>query len=140
MAKHREEKRIYDHERLPFIREKRRPYYARYVKERRHNDPLYKLECMLRHRIWQALTTHYSKNKKTIELLGAEISIVKEYLKNQFQNGMNWENHGKWHIDHKIPLISAKSQEEMEKLCHYTNLQPLWAEENLRKGSKINRP
>jgi len=52
---------------------------------------------------------------------------------------MNWKNHGKfgWHIDHIIPLSSAKTDEEVFKLCHYKNLQPLWAFENLSKGDKI---
>jgi hypothetical protein len=50
---------------------------------------------------------------------------------------MTWENQGKWHIDHIIPLSSAKTEKEMYKLCHYTNLQPLWAFDNLSKGSKI---
>lgn len=52
---------------------------------------------------------------------------------------MNWDNRGLygWHIDHIIPLSSAKTEEEVYKLCHYTNLQPLWAKENLSKGNKI---
>ena len=50
---------------------------------------------------------------------------------------MSWENQGKWHIDHITPLSSAKTEEEVYRLCHYTNLQPLWAEDNLKKGSKI---
>ena len=49
---------------------------------------------------------------------------------------MSWENHGEWHIDHKKPLASAKTEEELKKLCHYTNLQPLWALDNIRKGAK----
>jgi len=50
---------------------------------------------------------------------------------------MSWDNYGEWHIDHIIPLCSATTVEELEKLCHYTNLQPLWAEENLFKGGKM---
>ena len=50
---------------------------------------------------------------------------------------MSWENQGEWHIDHKIPLSSAKTEEELYKLCHFTNLQPMWAIENIKKGSKI---
>lgn len=60
-------------------------------------------------------------------------------LQSQFKIGMNWKNHGLkgWHIDHKIPLASANSQQEMEKLCHCSNLQPLWWYENLSKKDKI---
>ena len=50
---------------------------------------------------------------------------------------MKWDNHGKWHIDHIIPLSSAETEEEVYNLCHYTNLQPLWGEDNLKKGKKI---
>ena len=46
---------------------------------------------------------------------------------------MDWSNHGKWHIDHKIPISWAKTEEEIIKLSHYTNLQPMWAEENIKK-------
>jgi hypothetical protein len=60
-------------------------------------------------------------------------------LEKQFISGMTWENYGYygWHVDHKIPLASAKTKEELIKLCHYTNLQPLWMDENLSKGAKI---
>lgn len=50
---------------------------------------------------------------------------------------MTLENHGEWHFDHIIPLASAKTEEELIKLNHYTNFQPLWAEDNLKKGFKI---
>lgn len=50
---------------------------------------------------------------------------------------MNWDNYGKWHIDHIIPLASAKTEEEMCNLFHYKNLQPLWASDNFRKSDKI---
>ena len=49
----------------------------------------------------------------------------------------SWDNYGKWHIDHIIPLSSANNEDEVYKLCHHTNLQPLWAEDNLRKSNKI---
>ena len=52
---------------------------------------------------------------------------------------MTWENRGLkgWHLDHIIPLSSAKNEEELRELCHYTNIQPLWWDDNLRKGSSI---
>lgn len=133
----KEKKRLYDMARVPLLRDKRRPYYTKYVRERRQKDVLYKLTGTLRYRIWHALSTHYTKNKRTIALLGAEIPTVKEHLEKQFTDGMTWQNHGDWHIDHIIPLASAKSQEEMEKLCQYTNLQPLWKQDNLRKSRII---
>ena len=71
-------------------------------------------------------------------MVGCSPEFLKDHIENQFTEGMSWELMGKYiHIDHRIPLSSAKSEEEVYKLCHYTNLQPLWAEDNLSKGSKI---
>jgi hypothetical protein len=70
--------------------------------------------------------------------LGCSIPELKTYLESKFQEGMSWENWGiyGWHIDHIIPLdaFNLTNREEFLKACHYTNLQPLWAEENLKKG------
>ena len=81
----------------------------------------------------------YTKNSKTMELLGEEWEVVKSYLENKFLEGMTWDNHtvDGWHIDHIMPLDSAKTKEDYIKLWHYTNLQPLWAKDNLSKGNKI---
>jgi len=71
-------------------------------------------------------------------MLGCTPQELILHIEKQFKPGMNWNNwsvHG-WHLDHIVPLDSGKNQEEVEKLCHYTNLQPLWAEENLKKSNK----
>lgn len=76
----------------------------------------------------------------TLELVGAGIAQVKKHLEAQFKPGMNWENHGKlgWHIDHITPCakFDLSDPEQQKKCFHYTNLQPLWWQENLSKGYK----
>ena len=79
----------------------------------------------------------YSKNTKTQEMLGVDWEVVKKHIERKFKKGMNWNNYGEWHIDHIIPLASAKTPEKLKQLCHYTNLQPMWAEENIIKSNKI---
>ena len=80
-----------------------------------------------------------SKREKTFDLIGCSPLKLKEHLEEQFTEGMCWENHGLfgWHIDHIIPLSSAKNDDELKKLCHYTNLQPLWALDNILKRDKL---
>ena len=107
-----------------------------YINKRRKTDPMFKLKCNLRTRTWKAFKDNgYSKFSETEHLLGVSFNVAKKHLENQFTKGMSWENQGKWHIDHIIPLASANTEEELINLCHYTNLQPLWAEVNLSKGS-----
>ena len=82
---------------------------------------------------------NFSKNNKTFEIVGCSPESLKEHIQSQFTDGMSWENYGYdgWHIDHRIPLSSAKNEQELYKLCHFTNLQPMWATENIKKGNKI---
>ena len=109
-----------------------------YQKRKKYLDPLYKLRCALGTRTSQALKSKGWHKKSSIKkILGAPLDEVKSHLENQFAEGMNWDNHGLWHIDHIIPLASAETEEGMIKLAHYSNLQPLWAVDNLRKGVKI---
>lgn len=79
------------------------------------------------------------KNKTTVEMIGLTPNGFKIYIQSLFTEGMSWDNHSRdgWHIDHIIPLSSAKCEEDLYKLSHYTNLRPLWGEENLRKGKKL---
>ena len=92
----------------------------------------------MRCRIKQYLKTkNITKKNKTFDIVGCSPQLLKEYLEKQFTQGMSWDNYGEWHIDHIVPLSSAKSEDEIYKLCYYSNLQPLWAEDNLRKSDKI---
>jgi hypothetical protein len=92
----------------------------------------------LRSRIVQFVKTKkIHKDNKTLIIVGCSAEYLKEHLETKFKEGMSWDNYGSWHIDHIKPLSSAKNTEELNKLCHYSNLQPLWAKENLSKGSKL---
>jgi hypothetical protein len=113
-------------------------YFKKYRKTRRKKDPIFVMRLRLTNRILNFLQRRQSsKISKTQEMLGCDWSHLKAHLESKFTDGMSWENRGLWHVDHIIPLASAKSIEEVVRLCHYTNLQPLWAEDNLKKGSKI---
>lgn len=110
-------------------------------KERRETDPVFLITEKVRTRIWKYLKIHnITKKNKTFDIVGCSPIFLKEHLEKQFVDGMSWNNKGMWHIDHIIPLSSAKTEEELYKLCHYTNLQPLWAEDNLKKSNKIVEP
>lgn len=111
-----------------------RDYCAKKFKE----DPMFALKNRLRSRVNICIRKKgWSKKSKTIKMLGAEWEIVKAHLESLFVDGMSWENRGDWHIDHIVPLAAAQNEEELEKLCHYTNLRPLWAIDNLRKGCSM---
>jgi protein-arginine kinase activator protein McsA len=116
-----------------------REYFNKWEKNKVKTDILFKISRNMRSRIRVFLKkTKIIKNNKTFDIVGCEPSKLKIYIEQQFQNGMSWDNYGVWHIDHIIPLSSAKSEEEIYKLCHYTNLQPLWGIDNIKKGNKIS--
>ena len=109
-----------------------------YEKERYATNYLYKLSCVLRSSTYRGFKKKgYKKNTKTAKILGASFEVVSKHIERKFTKGMNWNNQGEWHIDHIIPLASASTEEELFKLCHYRNLQPLWAKDNLEKQAKI---
>jgi hypothetical protein len=127
-------------------REKRKKYYYENKKRERKknddwrkkklkNDGFFRMKRRLRERIRDYMK---GKNigKKTKEIVGLEYEEFKTYISDKFTEGMNWENYGEWHLDHIIPLCEAKNKEEVIKLNHYTNLQPLWAKDNLKKNRK----
>lgn len=101
-------------------------------------EPFFKIIFNLRKRIRASFKVKkWQKTNSIRQIIGCEYSYLIQHFEQKFQPGMTWENQGKWHVDHIIPLSSAKTKEELYQLCHYTNLQPLWAIDNLRKGAKI---
>jgi hypothetical protein len=77
------------------------------------------------------------KDSEITKLLGCSVAFAKKHIESLFIGGMCWENRSKWHVDHIIPLSFAKNMKEFCVLLHYTNLQPLWASDNIKKGKKI---
>jgi hypothetical protein len=109
---------------------------AKRARERRKTDPLFALRNNISRRIRENLINDY-KSESTKTIIGCSIQELKIYLESMFTEGMYWENYGEWHIDHIIPISSAKTNEEVYKLNHYTNFQPLWSVDNLRKSNKM---
>ena len=117
-----------------------RDHINKYKKQIRDNDPIVKIKDNVRRRMNHFFKSNdVQKNNKTFDIVGCSPQSLREHLESQFVEGMTWDNYGKggWHIDHIIPLSSADGEERIYELCHYSNLQPLWEEENLSKGSKI---
>lgn len=111
---------------------------SQYQKRRKSTDIEYRLRYLVKARLGRI---KYSKSIKTIEWLGCSMSELKLHLESKLTQGMNWENYGLygWHIDHVIPLSSFDLTDDIQLkvACNYTNLQPLWAKDNLVKSNKI---
>jgi len=107
------------------------------INEKYSNNLNFRLGQVVRSRINKVMK--FNRNKQSLEILGCSVKEFRNHIENKFQSGMSWENYGYygWHIDHIIPLSSAKTEKEIYELCHYTNLQPLWAKENLKKSNKL---
>lgn len=116
----------------------RREYLKNHLNKKYKEDPEYKLKKLFRKRINDFV---FKRTNSSSELLGCDIKKAREHLEKQFKEGMTWENHGNdgWHIDHILPCASfdLTDPEQQKKCFHYTNLQPLWAKENMSKGAKI---
>lgn len=121
-------------------KEKLNKINLKYINNRKKIDIQFKLVCSLRSRLSAAVKCN-RKSGSAVRDLGCSINFLKGYLEAQFKNGMTWENWANdgWHIDHIKPLSSfdLTDRKQLLEACHYSNLQPLWAIENLLKGSKI---
>jgi hypothetical protein len=106
---------------------------------KRKEDDLFRLKQNIRTLISiQLRCGGYTKKSKTTQILGCSFEEFKIHIEKQFVEGMNWENRHLWHLDHIIPVSLAVDEEHLIKLNHYTNFQPLWASDNIRKSNKTN--
>lgn len=113
-------------------------YNAAYSTNRRAIDPAYRLLCNLRNRHRKVLHGIVS----TSEGLGCDSVFFRDYLGSLWTDGMNWDNYGygkdKWNIDHILPLtLYYTNPELLPQLIHYSNMQPMWQIENIKKGKKV---
>ncbi len=116
-------------------------YSKQYNKKRKSVDPVYKLRCYMRSRLWFIFKKKVGgKSLSTQVIIGCDYDFLRSHIEKQFKDDMNWANYGRWHVDHIIPLASAKTIDQLLSLCHYSNLQPLWEVENLRKSAKMEWP
>lgn len=113
-------------------REYYRELYRKFV-----STPVGRLKFRVRSRVKSAIRNGgYESNGKTSEILGCSFEELKIHIERQFTKGMSWDCISKIHIDHIVPLDSARTEEDVLALCHFTNLRPVWASENLSKGAK----
>ena len=134
IEKFREKGKKYREEHKDYLRD-----YLREYERKRRQDSLEKFKDNVRSLIYNSLRRkNYSKSQKTEEILGCNLDYFRNYIEAKFIDGMCWENLNEIHIDHIVPLATATSEEEVIKLCHYTNLQPLWSTDNLSKGAKVD--
>ena len=110
-----------------------------YKKSKLNTDLEYKLKQRIRSRLGRI---KFNNSVRTLDWLGCSMSHLKIHLESKFQLGMSWDNYGKWHIDHIKPLskFNLSDEQQLKTACHYTNLQPLWAKDNLVKSNKYEEP
>lgn len=128
------------HPRILKSKEDKRLSRLNYLKKVRATNVEFRLLQNMRVRIRRSLKGTVKKSNSTTNLVGCSTEFLMEYLQNKFKVGMQWNNYGKgWHVDHIKPCASFNllDPEEQKKCFHYTNLQPLWAFENVRKHAKI---
>lgn len=120
--------------------EKHRESIRRSLKKRKQTDHGFRVLCNMRNRLREIMRS--SKNGGTdriSSLIGCSTRELSKHLESKFKKGMSWDNYGEWHVDHIIPCAAFDHEDPKQiKTCwHFTNLQPLWAHENLKKSSKI---
>jgi len=143
-----ENNKRYRQDNLEYLKERNRDYQRKHCKilsikkqQLINSTPLRKFKERIRLLVKGSFyRLKHNKNRRTSQILGADWEIVKKHFVSQFKDGMTWEAFiaGDIHVDHIQPLASAKTEEELIALCHYTNLQPLWCLDNLSKGATFD--
>ena len=113
-----------------------------YERNRKASDPLYKLISNFRTAIYQVLKeSNVEKNKHYFDILQYTPESLIKHLESQFENNMNWDNYGEWHVDHKLPItsfnIEEMGDEEFMRCWSLENLQPMWGTDNIRKSNRV---
>ena len=117
-----------------------REHINQHIAERKQNDPVYKLKCQARKTIYMSFArTGNIKQEKCENLTGLPLDAFVEHLLSTYQKnyGIPWDGKEAVHVDHIIPLATANTEEDVIRLCHYTNLQLLTASDNIKKGDKL---
>ncbi len=119
-------------------REDNADWYRDYKREYRKN-PINKLRSNISRGVWGCLSGQ-QKTSSTFKYIGCTVEELWTHLESQFTEGMTRDNYGEWHVDHIKPIASfdfdSNLESELHKAWHYSNLQPLWAKDNLSKGKK----
>jgi len=113
-----------------------------YERNRKHNDPTYKLIANFRTAIYTVLKeNNMDKYGHYFDILRYSPEELVVHLENQFTEGMEWDNYGEWHVDHRLPITSFKFKEvgdnEFMRCWELNNLQPMWGDENISKSNKV---
>jgi len=116
-------------------------YSNKYSRKKKQEDLIFKLSSAVRVLLYnsfkRACNGAFPKRSRSVGMLGCSMEDFISHIASQFTEGMALENHGEWHLDHVVPIVLAKTEEDIIRLNHYTNFQPLWARDNLSKGCKI---
>ena len=129
-------------EQVKEYKKKNREAIREYARYSYRNNVQFKMGTLLRSRFNNLIRKqNVNKTHSVLELTGCDLKFLIKHIEDQFKEGMSWDNwsYDGWHVDHIIPLSSfdLTDIEEQKKAFHYTNLQPLWAKENLSKGCKV---
>lgn len=111
-----------------------------YNRKKLETDPFFKFKLRVRNAV-RASFVRSGKGRKTTKtelILGCSSEFFKTYIESKFTDNMSWDNMSEWHLDHIIPLAVAKNKDDVIALCHYSNFQPLWAIDNIRKGKTVS--